>query len=296
MKSFKSSVSRFFSSLSHLTADFSEKKLPAIKDFLHYAGIPLLFALSFLAGAAARVIVQHFAPPDTITTSASSSSWGLSFQEEGKTPVGNASAKELAAYNAYYSANPSQNKIYLTFDCGYENGNTPLILKALKNHNVKATFFAVGNFVKDNPELIKEMVAQGHIVGNHTLTHPDMSGISSMEDFRSQLEGVEKLYKEVTGESMMKFYRPPQGIYNIKNLSMAKELGYKTFFWSLAYVDWYQDKQPSREEAFDKLLKRIHPGAIVLLHNTSSTNGHILDELLGKWEEMGYTFGTLEEF
>ena len=296
MKSFKSSVSRFFSSLSHLTADFSEKKLPAIKDFLHYAGIPLLFALSFLAGAAARVIVQHFAPPDTITTSASSSSWGLSFQEEGKTPVGNASAKELAAYNAYYSANPSQNKIYLTFDCGYENGNTPLILKALQNHNVKATFFAVGNFVKDNPKLIKEMVAQGHIVGNHTLTHPDMSGISSMEDFRSQLEGVEKLYKEVTGESMTKFYRPPQGIYNIKNLSMAKELGYKTFFWSLAYVDWYQDKQPSREEAFDKLLKRIHPGAIVLLHNTSSTNGQILDELLGKWEEMGYTFGTLEEF
>ena len=296
MKSFKSSVFRFFSSLPHKTADFSEKKLPVIKDFLHYAGVPLLFALSFLAGAAARGIVQHFSSPETVTTSSSSSSWGLSFQEEGKTPVGNASSEELSAYDAYYVADPSQNKIYLTFDCGYENGNTPLILKALKNHNAKATFFVVGNFVKDNPELIREMISQGHIVGNHTLTHPDMSGISSMEDFRSQLEGVEKLYKEVTGESMTKFYRPPQGIYNIQNLSMAKELGYKTFFWSLAYVDWYQDKQPTREEAFDKLLKRIHPGAIVLLHNTSSTNGQILDELLSKWEEMGYSFGTLDEF
>ena len=95
---------------------------------------------------------------------------------------------------------------------------------------------------------------------------------------------------------MKKFYRPPQGVYNTSNLNMAKRLGYKTFFWSLAYVDWYQDKQPTKEEAFDKLLKRIHPGAIVLLHNTSSTNGQILDELLSKWEEMGYTFGTLEEF
>lgn len=296
MKSSKSSVSRFFSFLSHITAGFSEKKLPVIKDFLHYTGVPLLFVLSFLAGAAARSIVHHLSPTDTVTTSASSSSWGLSFQEEGKTPVGNATSEELSAYDAYYAAEPSQNKIYLTFDCGYENGNTPLILKALKNHNAKAAFFVVGNFVKDNPDLIKEMVSQGHIVGNHTLTHPNMSGISSMEDFRSQLEGVEKLYKEVTGESMTKFYRPPQGIYNIQNLSMAKELGYRTFFWSLAYVDWYQDKQPTREEAFDKLLKRIHPGAIVLLHNTSSTNGQILDELLGKWEEMGYTFGTLKEF
>ena len=94
---------------------------------------------------------------------------------------------------------------------------------------------------------------------------------------------------------MKKFYRPPQGKFSENNLKMAQELGYKTVFWSLAYVDWYQDKQPSHEEAFDKLLNRIHPGAIVLLHNTSRTNGEIMDELLTKWEEMGYRFGTLEE-
>ena len=184
--------------------------------------------------------------------------------------------------------------IYLTFDAGYENGNTPAILEALKKHQVPATFFVVGNFVSDNPDLIRQMVAEGHTVGNHTFSHPDMSKISSMDAFTQELQGLEKLYEEITGTPMTKFYRPPQGIYSTSNLSMAKELGYHTFFWSLAYVDWYQDKQPSREEAFDKLLKRIHPGAIVLLHNTSSTNAAILDELLTKWEEMGYHFDSLQ--
>ena len=94
---------------------------------------------------------------------------------------------------------------------------------------------------------------------------------------------------------MVKYYRPPQGKYSTENLQMAKDLGYCTFFWSLAYVDWYQDQQPSREEAFEKLLGRIHPGAVVLLHNTSSTNAQILDELLAKWKEMGYTFKTLDQ-
>ena len=275
---------------------FFRKKFPAVKEFLSYAGIPLLFLLSFLAGSATRILVQHFATQTALPTAASGTSWGLSFQEEGKRPIGNASMEELASYDAYFAKDTQEKKIYLTFDCGYENGNTPLILDALKRHNVKATFFVVGNFVKDNPDLIKEMNVQGHTVGNHTLTHPDMSGISTMEEFQKQLEGVEKLYEEATGASMTKFYRPPQGIYSTANLSMAKELGYKTFFWSLAYVDWYQDQQPTKEEAFDKLLKRIHPGAIVLLHNTSSTNGQILDELLTRWEEMGYQFGTLNEF
>ena len=204
-------------------------------------------------------------------------------------------------FNAQYGklnakAINNDDKIYLTFDQGYENGYTEKILDVLKEKKVKATFFLLQDYAEKNPELVKRMIDEGHIVGNHTLSHPDMSGISSLNDFRKQLEGVENLYKETTGESMTKFYRPPQGIYSTANLSMAKELGYKTFFWSLAYVDWYQDKQPTREEAFDKLLTRIHPGAIVLLHNTSSTNGQILDELLTKWKEMGYTFGTLNDF
>ena len=146
------------------------------------------------------------------------------------------------------------------------------------------------------PELVKQMVADGHFVGNHTYHHLDMSSISSKESFEKEMRDVEKKFKEITGTELAHFYRPPQGKYSTKNLAMAKELGYDTFFWSLAYVDWYQDKQPTKEEAFKKLLGRIHPGAIVLLHSTSKTNGEILDELLTKWEEMGYTFRTLEDF
>ena len=139
------------------------------------------------------------------------------------------------------------------------------------------------------------MLTEGHTVGNHTWSHPNMSKISTREAFSKELSQVEDLYREITGQEMAPYYRPPQGISSQSNLQMAKVLGYETFFWSLAYVDWYQDNQPTKEQAFDKLLKRIHPGAIVLLHSTSSTNAQILDELLTRWEEMGYTFKPLSE-
>ena len=224
-----------------------------------------------------------------------SENWGLGFGTEGKPPTGNASAEELKKYNAYFIGDTTQNTIYLTFDCGYENGNTEPILDALKKHDVKANFFVVGNFLETSPEIVKRMIAEGHTVGNHTYHHLDMSSISSMDAFKKETQDVENLFEQITGTPITKFYRPPQGKYNIENLKMAQELGYHTFFWSLAYVDWYQDKQPTKDEAFGKLLKRIHPGAIVLLHSTSSTNAQILDELLTKWEEMGYTIKPLTE-
>ena len=224
-----------------------------------------------------------------------SENWGLGFGTEGKPPTGNASAEELKKYNAYFIGDTTQNTIYLTFDCGYENGNTEPILDALKKRDVKATFFVVGNFLETSPEIVKRMIAEGHTVGNHTYHHLDMSSISSMDAFKKETQDVENLFEQITGTPITKFYRPPQGKYNIENLKMAQELGYHTFFWSLAYVDWYQDKQPTKDEAFGKLLKRIHPGAIVLLHSTSSTNAQILDELLTKWEEMGYTIKPLTE-
>lgn len=224
-----------------------------------------------------------------------SENWGLGFGTEGKPPTGNASAEELKKYDAYFIGDTTQNAIYLTFDCGYENGNTEPILDALKKHDVKATFFVVGNFLETSPEIVKRMIAEGHTVGNHTYHHLDMSAISSMDAFKKETQDVENLFEQITGTPITKFYRPPQGKYNIENLKMAQEIGYHTFFWSLAYVDWYQDKQPTKDEAFGKLLKRIHPGAIVLLHSTSSTNAQILDELLTKWEEMGYTIKPLTE-
>lgn len=226
---------------------------------------------------------------------AADGNWGLSFQQEGQTPVGNATPDFLKQYDAYYAGDSAKKVIYLTFDAGYENGYTPAILDALKKHNAKATFFVVGNYIETSPDLVKRMVAEGHTVGNHTFHHPDMSKIGDQASFQTELQSLEKLYKETTGQEMKKYYRPPQGKYSESNLQMAHEMGYKTIFWSLAYVDWYVDKQPTAQEAFDKLIPRIHPGAVVLLHSTSKTNSEILDELLTKWEAEGYTFGTMDD-
>lgn len=224
-----------------------------------------------------------------------SENWGLGFGAEGTQPTGNASATELAKYDAYYVGNADEKVIYLTFDCGYENGNTEAILDALKKHNAPATFFVVGHYLESAPDMVKRMVEEGHTVGNHTYHHPDMSKISDLAAFQKEMDDVKTKFKEVTGADMTMYYRPPQGKYSASNLQMAKDLGYSTFFWSLAYVDWNVDSQPSHEEAMKKLTGRIHPGAVVLLHNTSKTNGEIMDDILTKWEEMGYTFGKLED-
>lgn len=234
-------------------------------------------------------------PPEGWELVLSSEDWGLSFGEPGTCPEGNATAEDLAWYDAYYVGDGSEKVIYLTFDCGYENGNTEPILDALKKHHVKATFFVVGHFLETAPDMVQRMAEEGHVVGNHTYHHLDMPSISDMETFKKEIDDVAALFRDITGKELARYYRPPQGKCNVQNLKMAKELGYRTVFWSLAYVDWNQEDQPSHEEAFDKLTTRVHPGAIVLLHNTSSTNGEILDELLTKWEEMGYTFRPLEE-
>jgi len=230
-----------------------------------------------------------------ILMEASGENWGLGFPVDGQSPTANATADELKKYDAYYIGDKKEKVIYLTFDAGYENGYTSAILDALKKHNVLVTFFLVGNYVTTSPDLVKRMVEEGHNVANHTYSHPNMSNISTIEAFRKELEDLETVFEDVTGKQITKYYRPPQGKYSVNNMKMAKELGYKTFFWSLAYVDWYNDKQPTKEEAFKKLLGRIHPGAIVLLHCTSKTNSEILDELLSKWEGMGYTFGSLDD-
>lgn len=222
--------------------------------------------------------------------------WGLSFQSEGAPPVANASQEYLRNFDALYVGDANQKEIYITFDAGFENGNTERILDALKKHGVKATFFLVGNYFETQPELVKRMAKEGHTIGNHTYSHPDMSKIGDIQSFQTELQKNETLYRDILGSEMPKLYRPPQGKFCEENLKMAQQLGYSTVFWSLAYVDWYTDDQPTPEQAFSKLLPRIHPGAVVLLHSTSSTNAEILDELLTKWEETGYSFGDLEAY
>lgn len=240
-------------------------------------------------------VVTQIKPKKTEKVNLNVTDWGLSYQKEGQTPVGNANKDFLKKYNSYFVGNEDEKVIYLTFDCGYEAGYTKNILDTLKKHNVKATFFVVGNYLTSSPELVKRMTDEGHIVGNHTWSHPDMSSISEGKSFENELKKVENEYEKITNEKMQKFYRPPQGKFSESNLDMANKLGYKTIFWSLAYVDWLKDNQPTKEEAFSKLLTRIHPGSIVLLHNTSKTNSEILDELLTKWENMGYKFKKLSE-
>ncbi|MDD6968230.1 MAG: polysaccharide deacetylase family protein [Firmicutes bacterium] len=246
----------------------------------------LIFALVLAAAAAVGVLRG---------TILETGSWGLSFREPGTSPVGSAGVDQLHKYDAAYLGNTTEKVIYLTFDAGYENGCTAQILDALKKHNVSATFFLVGNYLEKNPDLVRRMVAEGHTVGNHTMHHYDMSRISDPAAFQKELEDLEQLYEQTVGEPMQKYYRPPQGIYSEENLRQAKNLGYKTVFWSLAYVDWKNDDQPTAQAAFNKLLPRIHPGAVVLLHSTSKTNAAILDELLTRWEDMGYRFAPIQE-
>ena len=246
-----------------------------------------------LALAVLMIVAMVLVPMmgDVIETGA----WGLSFRTEGSPPIGPAGSEELRQYSAAYLGDPTDKVIYLTFDAGYENGSTAKILDILKKHEVPAAFFLVGNYMEKNADLVRRMVDEGHIVGNHTMHHPDMSKLTDKAAFQKELTDLEDLFRTVTGKELPKFYRPPQGLYSAENLKMAQEMGYQTVFWSLAYVDWNNDSQPTAEYAFSKLLPRIHNGAVVLLHSTSQTNAEILDELLTKWKDMGYRFESIEK-
>ena len=249
----------------------------------------MILALVLVLAAVAVITVQF------TTDSIAAGAWGLSFRHQGTPPSGPATAEELSRYNAAYLGDTSQKVLYLTFDAGYENGCTEKILDVLKKHNVPAAFFLVGNYMEKNADLVRRMVEEGHIVGNHTMHHHDMSKLEDRAAFEKELTDLEDLFRGITGKELPKYYRPPQGTYSQKNLQMAKEMGYHTVFWSLAYVDWKNDAQPTAAEAFEKLLPRTHNGAVILLHSTSETNAAILDELLTKWEDQGYVFASIDK-
>lgn len=244
----------------------------------------LVGALSFALVLAAVMMAGQVLP---------TGSWGLSFS--GGTPKGPATQAQLGRFDGAYVGNTEDKVIYLTFDAGYENGCTGKILDFLKVHQVPAAFFLAGNYLQKNPDLVARMAAEGHIVGNHTMHHYDMRKLSEEATFRAELEGIEALYRQITGQELPKFYRPPQGLYSEENLKMAQKLGYKTVFWSLAYADWDNARQPTAEFALEKLNSRIHNGAVVLLHSTSTTNAAILDQLLTGWEQLGYRFAPITE-
>lgn len=220
--------------------------------------------------------------------------WGLSFQNEGQPPAGPMTPERLKELGAAYVDEDGGKVLYLTFDAGYENGFTGEILDILKELEVPAAFFLTGDYLNREPDLVRRMTAEGHIVGNHTLNHPDMTAVDA-DTFRAELAGVEEKYFDITGQTLPKYYRPPQGVYDENSLIMAQKNGYQTVFWSLAYADWDNDHQPDPGEAVEKLNRRIHDGAVVLLHTTSKTNAQILKQLLTGWMDMGYRFAPLTE-
>lgn len=230
----------------------------------------------------------------------SSQSWYCKRNAEHKQPVADANMRYIEQYNGYYvdhrHGDDSTDKvIYLTFDAGYENGNVAKILDVMKEKNVKGAFFILQNLIVKNTSLVKRMSDEGHLVCNHTSTHADMSKKTSEEEFRAELDALERVYKEYTGLEMSKYFRPPEGRFSVDMMKTASNLGYKTVFWSFAYADWDNNAQMSAESAKQKILDNVHNGEIMLLHPTSATNAEILGEIIDELRAQGYRFGTLDE-
>lgn len=203
----------------------------------------------------------------------------------------------LEQYNACYindNLSNGEKKLYLTFDAGYENGNIEKILDILYEEKIVAAFFILDNLIIKNTDLVKRMSKEGHLVCNHTKNHKNLS-FATKEEISNDLTELENICKEKAGIEMDKFFRFPEGKYSEEALKYVNELGYKTVFWSLAYADWDNHKQPSKEFAIKKILDNTHNGAIILLHPTSKTNAEILPYLISEWRSMGYEFGSLKE-
>ncbi len=224
-----------------------------------------------------------------------SNSWYCVHVKDHIRPKADASLSFVEDLNGFYlDGRPDEKVIYLTFDAGYENGNVAKVLDALHEEGAPAAFFILQNLIDKNPALVKRMVAEGHLVCNHTVHHRDMSEASDGE-LMEELHGLEKSFQELTGIEMPKYYRPPEGRFSKENLICASENGYKTIFWSFAYPDWNNAKQMDAQRAKQIILENLHNGEVMLLHPTSKTNAEILPEILLEIKARGYRFGTLDE-
>ncbi len=217
-------------------------------------------------------------------------------------PIGNNAQPEFPGidslakeHGALFIGNEGDKTVYLTFDAGYSNENVEKTLDVLKKHNIKAAFFILPGIIKNSPETVKRMIDDGHLICNHTTSHKDMSSVCNIEDFKSELSGLEDLYREKYGLETEKYFRPPEGAFSEKTLEFCAELGYTPVFWSFAYADWDNSRQPDTEKAKAKILDNLHDGMLILLHPTSRTNALILDEVICELSARGYSFGTLDE-
>ncbi len=233
------------------------------------------------------------AEPEAAACASGGTSWYCVHETDGKRPSAPPEMAWLTEYGGRYIGE-DERVIYLTFDAGYENGNVEKILDTLKAEEVPGAFFILENLVKRNPELVERMRNEGHLVCNHTAKHPDMTKKTQAE-FEAELRAMEDCYRNLTGEELSKYYRPPEGRFSRDNLEWAERMGYSTVLWSYAYADWDNDRQPDPASAAERVISGTHNGEVILLHPTSATNAEILPELIRQWKEMGYRFGTLDE-
>ena len=218
-------------------------------------------------------------------------------RHHGGTPGFPKEAELFSKYDAFYldkSVTDDKKVIYLTFDAGYENGNIERILDTLKEEGVPSAFFLLDNIILKNTDLVNRMADEGHLICNHTKNHKNLSS-ASKDAICKDLCALENIYKEKTGREMSKYFRFPEGRYSLEALKCVKDMGYKTVFWSFAYDDWDNHKQPDPEKAIKKILDNTHNGAVMLFHPTSRTNADIFPRLIKAWREMGYSFGTLDD-
>lgn len=226
------------------------------------------------------------------TPSAKTLSWYLTRNKEHAVPVIPSDVAQMLTDNQGIYALPNVNrKIYLTFDCGYELGYTPTILDTLQRSQVKAAFFITGQYIESQPELVKRMQTEGHLVCNHTWNHPDLSTVSK-DKLTQEINSLEQRYGELTGVPMDKFIRPPMGNYSASSLQWTRELGYTSVFWSMAWVDWDPKKQPGADFVYNHVLDNIHPGAIILMHAVSQSDTEALERIITELKAQGYVFST----
>ncbi|MCA1024992.1 delta-lactam-biosynthetic de-N-acetylase [Cytobacillus kochii] len=221
--------------------------------------------------------------------------WGIKkAQNESPAEAGKMLDNLLTKHQSVYKGDPTKKDIYLTFDNGYENGYTDKILDVLKKEQVPATFFITGHYIRTAPDLVKRMAKEGHIIGNHSWTHPDMTRISR-DKYKQELEKVRAETEKLTGVKHMSYLRPPRGIFNEQGLAYANELGYTHIFWSLAFVDWKTDQQKGWKYSYDNIMKQIHPGSILLLHTVSKDNADALQQAIVDLKKRGYEFKSLDD-
>jgi len=251
------------------------------RAILFFCSLLLIWTLPFLAVNAYQEQPYHF---------------GFKKSRNGKLPsINEEGFKDIFERSgAIFLGDTSQKELYLTFDNGYENGYTAKILDTLKEKRVPAIFFVTGHYVKSQPELLKRMAAEGHLIGNHSWNHPDMTKISN-EQIKSELDRVRDAVAQVTGQQEMKYLRPPRGIFSERTLAVTRELGYTNVFWSIAYKDWDVNHQRGMRYAYDNLVSQLHPGAVILLHAVSRDNAEALGAFIDEARRQGYVFKSLDE-